>query len=187
MDDAGERSVHTRNVGVLLLVKDQRVKKFREDAEKEKQEGIQGQWQRESPAKEYLEQVKCCNDTDCTPRMMKQAFLALKGGDRGRSTKTSSESKRKPRNGPLTEIQEAFEKVAKDEARKLSTVQEIMHGRKHRLTCGALLRQQEGKEALRCHTCARIATVSPMEDYVWWVSGEKKHTKLVVCGLWRKI
>ena len=29
---------------------------------------------------EYLEQVKCCGDTDCTPRMMKQAFLALKGG-----------------------------------------------------------------------------------------------------------
>ena len=25
------------------------------DAEKEKQEGIQGQWQRESPAKEFLE------------------------------------------------------------------------------------------------------------------------------------
>ena len=33
---------------------------------KEKQEGVQGQWQRESPAKEYKEQVKCCEDTDCT-------------------------------------------------------------------------------------------------------------------------
>ena len=58
-----------------------KIKNFREDAVKEKQGGIQGQWQRESPAKEYLEQVKCRKDTDCTPRMMKQTFLALKGGD----------------------------------------------------------------------------------------------------------
>ena len=34
----------------------------------EKQEEIQGQWQRGSLAKEYLEQVKCCKDTDCTPQ-----------------------------------------------------------------------------------------------------------------------
>ena len=32
--------------------------KILRDAEKEKQEGTQGQWQRESPAKEFLEQVK---------------------------------------------------------------------------------------------------------------------------------
>ena len=37
--------------------------RFREDAEKEKQQGIQGQWQRGSLAKEYLEEVKCCKDT----------------------------------------------------------------------------------------------------------------------------
>ena len=69
-----------RNVGVFSCERLE-AKKFREDAEKEKQEGIQGQWQRESPAIEYLEQVKCCKDTDCTPRMMKQTFFALKGGD----------------------------------------------------------------------------------------------------------
>ena len=42
---------------------------------------MQGQWQHESPAREYLEQVKCCSDTDCTHRMMKQGFAALKRGD----------------------------------------------------------------------------------------------------------
>ena len=42
---------------------------------------MQGQWQLESLARKYLEQVKCCNDTDCTHRMMKQGFVALKGGD----------------------------------------------------------------------------------------------------------
>ena len=42
-----------------------RAKKFRQLADEEKQAGTQGQWQQESPAKEYLEQVKCCHDTDC--------------------------------------------------------------------------------------------------------------------------
>ena len=35
-----------------------KAKKFRELADEEKQAGIQGQWQQESPAKEFLEQVK---------------------------------------------------------------------------------------------------------------------------------
>ena len=55
-----------------------RVKRFRELADEEKQAGIQGQWQQESPAKEYLEQVKCCHDTDCNEPMMKKGFTALK-------------------------------------------------------------------------------------------------------------
>ena len=28
-----------------------------------------------------MEEVECCNDTDCTHRMMKQGFLALKSGE----------------------------------------------------------------------------------------------------------
>ena len=58
-----------------------KAKKFLKDAEKEKQEGIQGQWQQEAPAKEYLEQVKRSAHTDCTPRMMKFGYFALKDGD----------------------------------------------------------------------------------------------------------
>ena len=61
-------------------------------AEKEKQEGIQGQWKLESPAKEYLEQVKCCADTDCTPTMMKYGFFASKGGD-WKESESSSRTK----------------------------------------------------------------------------------------------
>ena len=30
-------------------------------------------WQQESPAKEYLEQAKCCHDKDCNESMMKKA------------------------------------------------------------------------------------------------------------------
>ena len=44
----------------------------------------------------------------------------------------------------------------------------------HGTTCGGSLRQLEDKDALRCHTCARIVTVSRLEDYVWWVSGRKR-------------
>ena len=55
-----------------------RVNRFRVEAEEERQAGIQCQWQLESPAREYLEQVKCCDDTDCMHRMMKQGFVALK-------------------------------------------------------------------------------------------------------------
>ena len=58
-----------------------RAKKLMKDAEKEKQEGIQGQWQQESPAKEFLDRVKSSVDTDCTPRMMRFGYYALKDGD----------------------------------------------------------------------------------------------------------
>ena len=47
MENAGERPVHTRNVGVLFSFERLKAEKFREDAEKEKHEGIEGQWQRE--------------------------------------------------------------------------------------------------------------------------------------------
>ena len=47
-------------------------KKFRQLADEERQTGIQGQWQQESPAREYLEQVKCCHDTACNESMMKK-------------------------------------------------------------------------------------------------------------------
>ena len=70
----------TWDVGILFLEK-ARVKRFRELTDEGKQAGIQGQWQLESPARENLEQVKCCHDTDCTERMMKKVFASLKGGD----------------------------------------------------------------------------------------------------------
>ena len=56
-----------------------KAKQFLKDAENEKQEGTQSPWQRESPAKEYLEQVKSSADTDCTPKMMKYGYFASKG------------------------------------------------------------------------------------------------------------
>ena len=149
--------------------------KFREQAEEEKQVGIQGQWQLESPAREYLEQVKCCHDTYC----MKQAFLALKGGD-WEEYKSILRTDLKAARWAFDRTKEAFEKVAKDAERKLSTVQV-------RITCGALSRQrEEAKKALRCHTCARTATVHRWKSTFGGFQGGNC-IQLVVCDLWRKI
>ena len=57
-----------------------KAKKYRQLADEEKQAGIQGQWQQESPVREFLEQAKCCNDTDCNESMMKKGFTALNNG-----------------------------------------------------------------------------------------------------------
>ena len=58
----------------ISLVKDQKAKKYRQLADEEKQAGIQGQWQQESPARENLEQVKCCHDTGCNESMVKKGL-----------------------------------------------------------------------------------------------------------------
>ena len=65
--------------GNTFSKKEAELKRFRELAEEEKHTGIQGQWQQESPAREHLEQVKCCHDTDCNEPMMKKGFTALNG------------------------------------------------------------------------------------------------------------
>ena len=61
-----------------------KAKRFRQLADEEEQAGIQGQWQQESPAKEYLEQVKCCHDTDCNEPMMNKRLRRLEEWDMGR-------------------------------------------------------------------------------------------------------
>ena len=62
MENDGKRTVHTRDVGILLPRKIKSTKRFREEAVKGRQAGMQGQWQQESPTREYSEQLKCCND-----------------------------------------------------------------------------------------------------------------------------
>ena len=115
---------------------------------------MQGQWQLESPAKEYLEQVTCCHDTDCTERMMMQGYIALKSGEWEQFffKKTLSGMKWKVSEWAFDRIKEVFEKVAKDESRKLTNVQEKLC-QKVQTTCGALPAHYRasgrGKEALR--------------------------------------
>ena len=155
-----------------------KVKNFREDAVKEKQGGIQGQWQRESPAKEYLEQVKCRKDINCTPRMMKQAFLALKGGDWEEYTNIFR-VQAKATGWAFDRIQEAFEKVGNDEARKLSTVQKVMSRSTDYLR--RMIDPAGGQGSVTMSYLCPHCNSFPLEDYVWL---EETH-QLVVCDLWK--
>ena len=68
------KELYVRGMWEYFLQERNRVKK----AEEEKQAGIQGQWQLESPAREHLEQLNCCHDTVCSERMMKKGSTALK-------------------------------------------------------------------------------------------------------------
>ena len=113
---------------------------------------------------------------------MKQAVLALKGDweeYEKKKKKTSSESKQMPRNGPLIEHREAFEKVAKDEAGRLNIVQGIM------LKSADFLRRiiapaggQGGVTmSYLCPNCSSFPWRTPCGGFQlssWW------------CGLWRK-
>ena len=68
------------------------------EAEKEKQEGIQSQWQKESPAKEYLEQVNVLQGHGLHSQDDETGlFFALNNGE-WEEYKASSKWKQQPRN-----------------------------------------------------------------------------------------
>ena len=69
-------------------------------------------------------------------------------------------------------IKEAFDLVAKDEAEKMSIVQEIMFKSTDCLRRIIALVGGQGGVAMSylCPNCNSF----PLEDYVWWVSGEKR-------------
>ena len=117
---------HVRGMCEYLCRERERVKRFREQAEEDKQAGIPGQWQLESTAKEYLEQGKCCDDTDCTDRVMKQGFVAVRKVETGKKYNSIFRTEVKTTEWSFDRMKEAFEQVAQDEARNLSIVQEIM-------------------------------------------------------------
>ena len=122
LENDWKSTVRARNVGIFCQGR-ARAKRFREEAE-ERQAGMLGQ-QLESPVREYLEPVKCCNDADCTHRMMKRGFFCVEKWRVG-EYKITFRTEVKATGWAFDRMKEAFEQVAKDEARKLSTVQEIM-------------------------------------------------------------
>ena len=113
---------HVRGMWEYFCREREIVKMFREQAEEEKHAGILGQWQLESPAKEYLEEAKCCDDTDCTDRVMKQGFVAVRKGD-WEEYKSIFRTEVKTKEWSFDRMKEAFGQVAQDEARKLGIVQ----------------------------------------------------------------
>ena len=144
-----------------------KAKKSRQLTDEEEQAGIEDQWQQESPAKEYLEQVKCCHETDCSEPMMMKSYTAVKNGNWEENTDTFR--KMKASEWTLDRIKEAFELVAQDEAEKMSIVQEIMLRSTDSLRriIAPVGGQGGATMSLLCPHCNSF----PLEDYVWWVFG----------------
>ena len=101
----------------------------------------------------------------------------------GKNTKNSFRTEVKAPECAYDRMKEAFEKVEKDEALKLSTVQESMIR-----STGYLLRIIAPAGGQGCvtmsHLCLHVNSF-PMEDYVLWVSGGEGAYKLVTRDLWR--
>ena len=95
------------------------------DAAKEVQEGIQGQWQQESPFKEVLEQVKEYSDTDCNAYMMRRAYKVVNTGN-WESFKEEFQGKGKFSEWVYDRLKEACDKVALENVGWLSVAQEIL-------------------------------------------------------------
>ena len=98
-----------KECGVYFSLERATAKQFLKDAEKEKWEGIQGEWQQESPAKEYLDQVKSSADTDHTPKMMRFGYTMHSKTEIGRNTKELSKLVNATE-WAFERIREAFEK-----------------------------------------------------------------------------
>ena len=85
-------------------------------------------------------------------------------------------------------IKEAFDLVAQDEARKVSVVQEIMFKSTDYLR--RIIAPVGGQGGVTMSYLCPNCNSFPLEDYVWWVSGEK-HTNwwCAICGekyYWRQ-
>ena len=125
-----------------------------------------------------MEQVKCCHDTDCTERMMKNGFTALKGGD-WEEYKNTFRKEVKAAEWAFDRIKEAFEQVAQDEAMKMSIVQEIMIRSADYLR--RIIAPVGGHGGVKCAICgARIATVTPWKT-TFGGSQVKKAHNFVAC------
>ena len=131
---------------------------------KGKQEyGVSGSWN--CQLKSTWSKLKCCALIDA--QMMKQGFVAMKSGDWEENQNTFRKEV-KVTEWAFDRMKEAFEQVAKDEARKLSIVQEIMI-RSTDLRRIIIARESKGGVTMSylCPHCNSF----PLEDYVWWVSG----------------
>ena len=178
-----EKDQYIRGIWEYFSCGRSKAKKFRDDAEKEKQEGTQGQWQREPPAKEYLEQVKCSEDTDCTPRIMNQAFFALKAGD-WEKYKSIIRVQTKAMKWALIEYKKPSRRWRKMRQGRLSTAQKLMLRSTDYLR--RIIAPAGGQGGVTMSYLCPHCNSFLLEDYVWWVSAGKKH-QLVVCDLWRKV
>ena len=106
-----------------LTLKRAEASKILADASRERQEGMQGQWQQESPSREVLEQVIGNADMGCGSHMMRQGYFAMRN-DSWEEFKEGYSKEEKSSEWTLERIREACKKGAKDEIGRLGFVQE---------------------------------------------------------------
>ena len=160
------------------------VRKILAEASREKQEGIQGQWQQETAFREVLEQVKKSADADCGPEMMRRGYLAMKNG-RWEDFKERYRKEGKSSEWTLERVRESHEKVAKDEIGRLGISLEIL--RQTLSSCGGSSRQSMEREESPYRTFFPYCNCFPLKDYNWWLSsghGDGNNRKKKYCSWW---
>ena len=141
-------------------------KKILEDASREKQEGVQGQWQQESLFREVPEQVRGNADTHCGNQTMRRAYIAMKHG-KWESFKEEYRKEKKLCEWTFERIREAYETVAMgDDTGRLGTAQEIL-----RKSTDFLRRIIEPEDGMGGVTLSNVCPhCFPLNDYIWRVS-----------------
>ena len=170
----------TRGMWEYVTLRRAEAKRIRDDAAREKQEGIQGQWQQESPFREVLEQARRNKYMGCSSEVIRKGCVAGKDS-RWQDFKEECKVKGKSSEWNSGTVRE---KVVKEEAGRLGIVREILrkkhgfpeanhcagrwNGRSHFVVCLPALQQFSSGRNLVC------------------TDGEEA-LQLVVCNLWRKI
>ena len=108
---------------------------------------------------------------------------AVKGGDWEESKNTFRKIV-KATKCSFDRVQEAFEQVAKDEARKMSIVQEIVIRSTDYLR--RIIAPVGGQGGVTISYLCPHCNGFPLEDYIWWSHEEKPHN-LLVCDMWREV
>ena len=112
---------------------------------------------------------------------MKKGFTALKAGD-WEEHKDIFRIYVKATEWAFDRIKEAFEKVTQNEAEKLSIVQEITIRSTDYLRC--IIAPFGGQGGVTMSYLCPNCNSFPLEDYIWWVSGEKERNNwwCAICG-----
>ena len=162
-----ENEQFIRGMWEYFTLKRAEAKKILEDASRERQEGIQGQWQQESPFREVLEQVRRNVDIGCDAQMMRKGCIALRDGS-WEEFKEGCREKEKSSEWTLEKIREAYEKVAREDIGRWGIVQEI--SRKSTDSLRRIIAPVGGRGGVTLSFFCPHCNSFPLEDYIWWVS-----------------
>ena len=187
MEYLRKRTISARNVRVVHSQKGMDKKERIADAAQEKQQGIQCQWQQESPNKDVLEQVTRNADTDCNAQTMRRAYNAQKSGN-WEGFKEEFRKEGKLCEWTFQRLQEAYDKVALEDIDRLSIAKENLR----KSTDRAPIDGMEG--VTLSYVCPHCSCI-PLDNYVWWVltghgdgnKRKKEALQLVVCSMWRPL